>query len=381
MAGVAMVQIFILSLTRGCSPATVPRGKLLQPVPVIPSPEAPGWLCGRKGDRSPSPWAPGRCHPPPGHEGPLTSEPLAQDALQQLAEGSEVRRGVCAGPPILPQPQHPTCGEGSISTHGCPSWGWGCVWGDTYGNSSAYSPREGRWCCRRCPTPRQDVTHPGCPQPHRTETQVNFLKTEVRCGTEGGNTRSGGRAGPATAAPGPGRPHPARPGPRRQSGQTGAARGRAPGRGLPGEAGTGPGGPRSPLKALSSGSFLAMGSSPRPGGGPAAAAAGREPGTGNREGAGPRPGSGAARPRGGVKPTPAHPHPPLPLRAVSHDGHRYAGTYAHTHICMSTHLQHIGIYIYIYVCTCTLRISNRATGAYIYIRICAYYIRRTQALG
>lgn len=58
------------------------------------------------------------------------------------------------------------------------------------------------------------------------------------------------------------------------------------------------GGPRSPLKALSSGSFPAMGSSPRPGG--------REPGTGN----GPRPGSGAAGPAaggGGVNPPGSHP--------------------------------------------------------------------------
>lgn len=217
--------------------------------------------------------------------------------------------------------------------------------------------------------------------PHRNSGKLPQNRGQVRY--RGGKHPLRRQSWPCYGSPRPGEtpPGPARPGPRRQSGQTGAARGRAPGRGLPGEAGTGPGGPRSPLKALSSGSFLAMGSSPRPGGGPAAAAAGREPGTGNWEGAGPRPGSGAARPRGGVKPTPAHPHPPLPLRAVSHDGHRYAGTYAHTHICMSTHLQHIGIYIYIYVCTCTLRISNRATGAYIYIRICAYYIRRTQALG
>lgn len=119
------------------SPAAVPLEKLLQAVPIIPSPQAPHRLCGtrRATRRAPGPQlhmgghrgdtgAPAPCRCP----GTLTSEPLAQDALQQLADGGEVWGGVRAGPPGLPKPQHLTCRRGGAAPLGAQADGGGC-WG------------------------------------------------------------------------------------------------------------------------------------------------------------------------------------------------------------------------------------------------------------
>lgn len=297
MAGVAMVQIFILGLTRGCSPATVPHGKLLQPVPVIPSPEAPGWLCGRKGDRSPSPWAPGRCHPPPGHEGPLTSEPFAQDALQQLAEGSEVRRGVCAGPPILPQPQHPTCGEGSISTHGCPSWGWVCV-GEYLWEQLCLQPQGGSLVLQEVPDTPAGCDPPRLPAatPHRNSGKLPQNRGQVRY--RGGETPAQAAELALLRQP-PARGDPTRPGPARPTPSVRPNRcSKGPG---PGARATGGGRYRSrgatlTFKGAQQRLLPGHGLVPPPWGGPAAAAAGREPGTG--KGPGPAPGAEQPGPAG-----------------------------------------------------------------------------------
>lgn len=70
---------------------------------------------GHRGDTG----APAPCRCP----GALTSEPLAQDALQKLADGSEVWGGVRAGPPGLPQPQHLTCRKGGAAPLGAQAEG------------------------------------------------------------------------------------------------------------------------------------------------------------------------------------------------------------------------------------------------------------------
>lgn len=133
---------------------------------------------------------PGTLPPLPGHEGSLTSEPLAQDALQQLAEGHEVRRGVRAGPAALPQPQHPSCGEERERRHP-----WVPSRGKGRGHSGDSSAR-----------PRGGLRHPG-----------TTLPSPAAAAALGRNSaklpRSQGRAaGLAQGAP-------ARP--RRRSGQTG----------------------------------------------------------------------------------------------------------------------------------------------------------------
>lgn len=224
--------------------------------------------------RSARPFAagPGTLPPPPGHEGSLTSEPLAQDALQQLAEGHEVRRGVRAGPAALPQPQHPSCGEERERRHPwVPSRGKG----RGHPEDSSARPRGGRSNTPARPDP------PRLPPLRWAGTRLNFLEAKVgRRGRPGEPQR-----GPAV---GPVRPVPVR------------------GQALLEETRTGAGGPRSPLRALSSGSFLAMGSSSprarrsRDGGWTGTGS--RESGTGNREGAPPQESSGPARPHGRGKP-------------------------------------------------------------------------------
>lgn len=219
--------------------------------------------------RSARPFAagPGTLPPPPGHEGSLTSEPLAQDALQQLAEGHEVRRGVRAGPAALPQPQHPSCGEERERRHPwVPSRGKG----RGHPEDSSARPRGGRSDTPARPDP------PRLPPLRWAGTRLNFLEAKV------------GRRGR------PGEP-PARP--RRRSGQTGTgARPSAAGRNshrcrgptltfkgaqqrlLPGHGLVVPQGQEVPRRRLDGN---------------------REPGIGNREPGiekGPRPRSGAEQP-------------------------------------------------------------------------------------
>lgn len=160
----------------GSSPAAGPRGELLQPVPVIPSPEGPGWFCGRKGAGGPSPRARGRWHGPPGHPGSLTSEAFAQDALQELAQRHEVRTGVGAGAAALPQPQHRSC-EGERE-RAAPL---GAQPGKGYPGTALQGPAGGSHTPARPGSPRLRPLS-------RAGTRVKFLEAPARPRRRSGQT-------------------------------------------------------------------------------------------------------------------------------------------------------------------------------------------------
>lgn len=196
------------------------------------------------------------------------------------------------GPPPSRSRSTPPAGTGKHQHPWVPQPGrwW---WGGTHGNSSVHSPRVGCWCCRRCPTPRQDAT----PQPHRGRNSYKLPQSHGR-GRQGGSerpVRRWGRSCHGGHRPGEPPPSPSRAvGPAKPVPVPVLSEGPSPGVRAAGGGGYRPrGGLRSPLRALSSGSFPAMGSDPRPGrsrGG----GSGREPRTGNRERAPPRERSGPA---------------------------------------------------------------------------------------
>lgn len=171
-----------------------------------------------------------------------------------------MRRGVGAGAAALPQPQHPSCGEERERRHPwVPSQGKG----KRSPGTALQGPAGGPDTPARPDPPRLQPLR-------RAGTRVNFLEAKV-----------GLWAGPESPSAAP-------PSVRSDRYRCAAKR-------CWKELAQVPGGPRSPLRALSSGSFLAMGSpSPRAGW---TGTGNREPGTGNRErGTGPAPGAERSSP-------------------------------------------------------------------------------------